>query len=101
MAYRVRHRNEMRGTSEESAETYAQKLDAFDAACDTCVSFIKANSKENRSGDLDYPPSEGSRYKIWVELRSAYDIGMQLRYDFYTGSDWETNQLDWQVVEST
>ena len=87
MAYRVRHRNEMRGTSEESAETYVEKLDAFDAACDTCVAFIEANSKEDRPGDLDYPPSNGVRYKIWVELRAAYDIGMQLRYDFYTGLD--------------
>lgn len=99
--FRVRHRNELRGTSEDSAETYVEELDAFDAACDACVAFVEANSKENRPGDLDYPPSTGVRYKIWVELRAAHNIGMQLRYDFYTDPDWETNQLDWQVVEAS
>jgi len=106
MPFKVRRWNELRGTTQDSAQQFTTRAEAFDAAWDNAGTFIKNNVRQSRPGDRDHPPSRDVRFKIWVELRPGRDRGLHLRYDYPVsgqpgnpGGQFETNEIRWRIVQ--
>ena len=102
MAYRIRRTNQKTGGDVTAPQQFATAGDAFDAAWDNMGQFLKNQHRGNSPGDVDGPPSAGSKYKIYIETRPNRGIGFHLRYDYPTGDPADpmnTNNITWRLIQ--
>ncbi len=101
MPFRVQRRNLLKGTAQDAPQEYVNRRRAFDAAYDNMGTFIKNSIRQGRAmGDIDNPPSQDFKYKIYVELRPQEGMRLELRYDYVQpDGEWQTNSIVWAIIE--
>ncbi len=99
MPFQVRRRNALTGATVDSPQQYNTGPEAFDAAMDNIGTFIKNGIRGSSPGDNENPKSDDSQYKIYVRYRAGQGMQFELRYDFETAGDWQTNSLFWLIRE--
>ena len=100
MPFIVRRTNNATQDVQDSPQQFTTRRDAFDAAWDNCGTFIKQVIRASHAGDVNFPPSSGARYKVWVETRQGNSQGVHLRYDYHTPPvGFDTNDITWILVE--
>ena len=97
MAWEIQHTNEILGTSSGSG-SYATADQAFDSAFDQAAIFIKQTVQGQFAGTDENPPTD-ARHKVWIENRAGRTRAVILRYDFFDGEGFTTNEIAWSVFE--
>ncbi len=107
MAWRVDRFNKIRNETETAPESFNTGVEAFDKAWDNAGTFIKNAIRQTEFGNDESPPGPSHRFKVYVEYRATQQVGLELRYDYPTGTPpnnlpegtWETNSIFWHIRE--
>jgi hypothetical protein len=104
MPWKVDRFNYIQNDLQTAAPNYATGVEAFDAAWDNCGIFIKNAVRQNGWGDSNSPTGEETLFKVIINNRTGDPIGLNLRYDYPTGTPplnpegtWETNDISWTI----
>lgn len=104
MPWKVDRYNRVQTDLQVAAPNYTTASEAFDAAWDNCGTFVKNAVKQTGWGDSNGPTGEETKFKVYVERRTGQNVGVNLRYDYPTGTPpnnpegtWETNDISWTI----